>query len=157
MDRDVSAALGEFFSAQRSLNQLGVINSRDYIGDIGRYLCQAVYGMEVPKGRRQPAYDGTIDSSRVAVRINNCPTGTPVRVNEPLDFDELIVILGPHCFLRPDGVASDLIFYRFTPDEVRQRFKATDGGYVAGRPSFDRRYDRTLNMTAVGHLEIGED
>ena len=148
MDKDVLEALGRFFSAQRSLNQLGVINSRDYIGDIGRYLCQAVYGMEVAKGRPQPAYDGMIGPSRVAVRINNCPTGTPVRVNEPLDFDELIVILGPHCFLRPQGVASNLIFYRFTPDEVRQRFKATGGGYVARKPSFDRRYDRTLNITA---------
>jgi len=79
MDKDVSAALGEFFSGQKKLNQLGIIHSRDYIGDIGRYLCQQVYGMEVPGGRPQPGYDGTIGPSRVAVRINNCPTGTPVR------------------------------------------------------------------------------
>ena len=147
MDKDVSAALGEFFAGQRKLNQLGIIHSRDYIGDIGRYLCQQVYGMEVPGGRPQPGYDGTIGSSRIAVRINNCPTGTPVRVNEPLEFDELIVILGPHCFLRPEGVASDFIFYRFNPDEVRERFKATNGGYVGGRNAFDRGYDKTLNMT----------
>jgi len=147
MDRDVSAALGEFFSGQRKLNQLGVIHSRDYIGDIGRYLCQQVYGMEVPEGRREPGCDGTIGQSRVAVRINNCPVGTPVRVEEPLEFDELIVILGPNCFLRPQGVASDFIFYRLTPDEVRKRFKATRGGFVGGRPAFDRTYNRTLNMT----------
>ncbi|HEY91149.1 MAG TPA: hypothetical protein G4O07_04870 [Dehalococcoidia bacterium] len=148
MDKAVSEALGEFFSGQKKLNQLGVINSRDYIGDIGRYLCQQVYGMEVPRGRPQPGYDGTIGPSRVAVRMNNCPTGTPVRVNEPFEFDELIVVLGPNCFLRPDGVASDFIFYRFTPDETRERFKATNGGYIAGRQVFDRSYDKTLNIAA---------
>jgi len=148
MDKAVSEALGEFFSGQKKLNQLGVINSRDYIGDIGRYLCQQVYGMEVPRGRPQPGYDGTIGSSRVAVRMNNCPTGTPVRVNEPFEFDELIVVLGPNCFLRPDGVASDFIFYRFTPDATRERFKATNGAYIAGRQVFDRSYDKTLNIAA---------
>ena len=148
MDKDVSKALREFFSGQKKLNQLGVINSRDYIGDIGRYLCHVVFGMEVPKGRPQPGYDGTIGSSRVAVRMNNCPIGTPVRVNEPFEFDELIVILGPNCFLRPDGVASDSIFYRFTTDGTRERFKATNGVYIAGRQVFDRSYDRTLNIAS---------
>ena len=149
MDKAVSEALGEFFSGQKKLNQLGVISSRDYIGDIGRYLCRVVYGLEITKESRQQDYDGTIGTSRVAVRMNNCPTGTPVRVNEPFEFDELIVILGPNCFLRPDGVASDFIFYRFTPDETRERFKATSGAYIAGRQVFDRSYDKTLNMAAV--------
>jgi len=85
--------------------------------------------------------------SSVAVRLNNCPVGTPVRLAEPFDFDELIVVLGPNCFLRPEGVASDFIFYRFTPEEVRQRFKKTKSGYVGGGGVFDRTYDKVLNIT----------
>lgn len=149
MDQEVSQALGQFFSAQKRLNELGIIHSRDYIGDIGRHLCQLVYGMKVPKTRRPPSYDGTIGNSRVAVRINNCPIGTPVRLVEPLDFDELIVILGPNCFLRPAGVASDFIFYRFSPEEAQRRFKATSGGYVGGRNAFDRTYDKVLNLASA--------
>lgn len=153
MDSETQQALKQFFSAQKALNELGVITSRDYIGDVGRHLCREVYGLSLPKGRlpkgRRPAsHDGKIGRLRVAVRMNNCPTGTPVRVMEPLDFDELVVVLGPNCFLRPPGVASDFIFYRLKPDEVRERFKTTKGGYVGGREAFDRTYDRVLNLQA---------
>ena len=146
MDRDVSGALRDFFSGQKKLYQLGVVGSRDYLGDIGRYLCRTVYGMETPEGNVQSGCDGTIGTSRVTVKINNCPVGTPVRVNEPFDFDELIVILGPDCSLRPEGVASDFIFYRFSPEQARQRFAATSYGYEGGRQAFDRSYDRALNI-----------
>jgi hypothetical protein len=148
MEREVADSLKQFFSAQKSLNELGIIHSRDYIGDIGRYVCTLAYGLKVPKGRRPTGYDGKIGKSRIAVRLNNCPIGTPVRLMEPLDFDELIVVLGPNCLLRPEGVASDFIFYRFTPEEVRQRFKETESGYVGGRGAFDRTYDKALNLTA---------
>jgi len=49
MDQEAREALRQFFSAQTKLNQLGVIHSRDYIGDIGRYLCQVMYNLEIPK------------------------------------------------------------------------------------------------------------
>ncbi len=148
MDSETTVALARFFSAQKELNELGVINSRDYIGDIGRYLCREVYGMEAPKGRRPADYDGTIGESRILVRMNNCPTGTPVRVPDNEEYEELVVILGPNCFLRPPGVASDIIFYRFTRDEARARFKATASGYVGGRDAFDRSYDRVVNLVS---------
>jgi len=147
MEREVADSLKRFFSAQKGLSELGVIKSRDYVGDIGRYVCTLAYGLKVPKGRRPADYDGKIGKSRVAVRLNNCPIGTPVRLMEPLDFDELIVVLGPNCLLRPEGVASDFIFYRFTPEEVRRRFKKTRSGYMGGGDVFDRTYDKVLNIT----------
>jgi hypothetical protein len=147
MEREVADSLKQLFSAQKNLSELGVIKSRDYIDDIGRYLCTLTYGLKVPKGRRPDGYDGKIGKSRVAVRFNNCPVGRPVRLTEPFDFDELIVVLGPNCQLRPEGVASDFIFYRFTTGEVRQRFKRTRSGYVGGGDVFDRTYDKALNIT----------
>lgn len=147
MEREVSDSLKRFFSAQKDLSGLGVIKSRDYIGDIGRYVCTLVYGLKVSKGRKPTGYDGKIGRSRIAVRLNNCPVGSPVRLTEPLDFDEMIVVLGPNCLLRPEGVASDFIFYRFTPNEVRQRFRRTRSGYVGGGDVFDRTYDKALNIT----------
>ena len=149
MDNETSVALARFFSAQKRLNELDVTNSRDYIGDIGRYLCRELYGMESPRGQSPAGYDGTIGDSRVLVRPNNCPTGTPVRIPDSEDFDEVVVILGPNCFLRPSGVASDILFYRFTREEVQARFKATSGGYVGGRDAFDRTYDRVFNLASI--------
>ncbi len=148
MDSETTVVLTRFFSAQKELNELGVINSRDYIGDIGRYLCREIYRMEAPKGQSPAGYDGMIGDSRVLVRPNNCPTGTSVRIPDSEDFDEVVVILGPNCFLRPPGVASDIIFYRFTREEARARFKETSSGYVGGRDAFDRNYDRVLNLVS---------
>ena len=147
MDNEAEEALKQFFSAQKKLNQLGIIHSRDYIGDIGRYLCQAVYGMEPVKSPWQAGYDGTIDSSKVQVRINNCPHGTPVRLAEPAEYDEVIVVLGPNCFLRPENVDGDFIFYRFTREEALKRFKFLSGRYVGGRGTFSQGHDKVLNLT----------
>ena len=67
MEREVVESLKHFFSAQKSLGELGVIKSRDYIGDIGRYVCQLAYGLKVPKGRRLTGYDGKIGKSRIEI------------------------------------------------------------------------------------------
>jgi hypothetical protein len=147
MDNEAEEALKQFFSAQKELNQLGIIHSRDYIGDIGRYLCQAAYDLELPKSPRQADYDGMIGTSKVQVRINNCPIGTPVRLAEPAEYDELIVVLGPHCFLRPENVEGDFIFYRFTRDEALKKFKSSSGRYIGGRSTFSQGHDKVLNLT----------
>ena len=147
MNQETKEALKQFFSAQKKLNQLGVIQSRDYIGEIGRYLCQIVYNLELPKSRRQASYDGTIGSSKVQVRINNCPIGTPVRLAEPFEYDELIVVLGPNCFLRPQNIEDDFIFYRLTTEEAIKRFKTPSGKYIGGRSAFAQGHDKLLSLT----------
>jgi len=146
MDKETKEALRQFFSTQKKLNQLGIIHSRDYIGDIGRYLCQDAYGLELPKSPRQADYDGMIGTSKVQVRINNCPIGTPVRLAEPFECDELIVVLGPGCFLRPENVEGDFIFYRFTREEALNKFKASSSGYIGGRSTFSEGHDKVLSL-----------
>jgi hypothetical protein len=146
MDQETKRALRRFFSAQAKLAQLGVIHSRDYIGDIARYLCTMVYGLE-PRRSRQPAgYDGTIGTAKTRVQVNNCPTGTKVMLAEPLEFEQLVVVLGPNCALRPEGLEETFILYRFTRQEVIERFKTPGGRYVAGKKTFAQGYDRTLNL-----------
>jgi len=147
MDQEAKEALQQFFSAQTKLNQLGIIHSRDYIGDIGRYLCQAMYGLEPPKSPRQAGYDGTIGASKVQVRINNCPIGTPVRLDDTIEFDELIVVLGPNCKLRPENIEDDFVFYKFTREEALKTFKTSSGRYIGGRDTFSQGYDRVLSLT----------
>ena len=145
MDQEAKEAIKKFFSAQKKLNQLGIIHSRDYLGDISRYLCQTMYDLTSVEPR-QSGYDGMIDTSRVLVRYNNCPTGTPVRLSEPLGFDELIVVLGPNCFLRPDDIKDEIVFYRFTREEVLGKFRKANGSYIGGKPPFSHGYDRVLNL-----------
>ena len=147
MNRETKEALKQFFSAQKKLNQLGIIQSKEYLRDIGRYLCQVMYHLELPKSTRQAGYDGMIGTSKVHVRINNCPIGTPVRLSEPFDYDELIVVLGPNCFLRPENVEGDFIFYRFTREEALKKFKTSSGKYIGGRSAVSQGYDKVLSLT----------
>lgn len=147
MDNEAEEALKQFFSAQKRLNQLGIIHSRDYIGDIGRYLCHVTYDMELPKNPWQAGYDGTIGTSKVQVSINNCPHGTPVRLAEPAEYDEVIVVLCPNCFLRPENVDGDFIFYRFTREEALKKFKFSSGRHIGGRSTFAQGHDKVLNLT----------
>jgi hypothetical protein len=139
-------ALQQFFSAQMKLAQLGVIRSRDYIGDIARYLCNVVYDFQPRKSRQPAGYDGIIGTAKTRVQVNNCPTGTKVRVAEPLEFDQLVVVLGPNSALRPPDVRDAFLFYRFTREEVAEKFKTPGGHYIGGKQTFAQRYDRTLNL-----------
>jgi len=153
MNQETKEALKEFFSGQIRLNRLGIIQSRDYIGDIGKYLCTAMYDLELPKRGQQArqahyeGYDGMIGTSKIQVRINNCPLGTPIFLSEPFEFDEVIVVLGPNCKLRPDNIQDDFIFYRFNKEEALKRFKLPSGKYVGGKSLFSQGHDKVLNLT----------
>jgi len=153
MNQETEEALKEFFSAQKKLNQLGIIHSFDYLGDCARYLCQVMYGLELPKQARRAlqaqhdGYDGMIGTSKVQVRYNNCPDGVPVRLVEPFGFDELIVVLAPNCYLRPKEFQNEFVFYRFTKEEALKKFKKPGGKYIGGRTLFSKGYDKVLSLT----------
>jgi len=147
MNQETKVTLEQFFSATKKLNQLGIIRSRDYIGDIGKHLCKVMYNLELPKPGQQAQYDGTIDTSKIQVRVNNCPVGTPVRLDESMEFDEVIVVLAPNCKLRPENVQDDFIFYKFTREEALKKFKLSSGRYIGGRETFSQGYDKVLSLT----------
>jgi hypothetical protein len=146
MNQETVDALDKFFSAQKKLNELGIIRSRDYIGDVARYLCREVYNLEPSKGRRT-GHDGTIGDLKIRVAVNNCPIGTKVFLQEPFEFDELIVVLGPNCKLRPAHLEGDFLFYRYTKDETVSKFKTPKGNYIGGKDVFSEGHDRVLNLS----------
>ena len=153
MNQETKEALKDFFSAQIKLTQLGIIQSRDYIGDIGKYLCKVMYNLELPKRGWQArqahydGYDGMIGTSKIQVQVNNCPIGSPVTLDEPFEYDELIVVLAPNCKLRPENIHDDFIFYKFTRDEALKKFRLPNGKYIGGRSLFSQGHDKVLNLT----------
>jgi hypothetical protein len=146
MDEETKHALRGFLSTQAKLAQLGVIHSRDYIGDIARYVCAIVYDFEPKRSRHPAGYDGTIGTVRTRVQINNCPTGTKVMLAEPLEFEQLVVMLGPNSTLRPDGLEETFVLYKYTKKQVIERFKTPGGRYIAGKRVFAQGHDRTLSL-----------
>jgi hypothetical protein len=146
VDQETKRALQGFFGAQATLARLGVIHSRDYIGDIARYLCTVVYGLELRRSRQPAGYDGTIGAAKTRVLVNNCPTGTKVRLVEPFEFEQLVVVLGPNSALRPHGLEETFVFYLFARDEAIERFQTPGGHYIAGKTVFAQGHDRTLHL-----------
>ncbi len=147
MDEKVKSALRDFFAAQWKLHELGVIGSKHYIDDIAVYLCSRIYGMEpVGKGEKGLGYEGLIGTSRVAVRLTNCPTGTPVRIAAPVAFDELIVVLGPNSWMRPEGIDAEFITYRLGKEEVLDRFQESNGIYTGDAGILPAQPDKLVNL-----------
>jgi hypothetical protein len=147
MDDKIKLALRDFFAAQGKLHEFGVIGSKHYIDDIAVYLCSRIYGMEpVGKKGKDIGYEGLIGTSRVAVRLTNCPTGTPVRIAAPVAFDELIVVLGPNSWMRPEGIDGEFIFYRLRKDEVRDRFRESNGIYSGDTEILPAQPDKLLSL-----------
>jgi hypothetical protein len=147
MDENVRSALKSFFTAQGKLHELGVIGSKHYIDDIAVYLGSEVYGMEpVEKGQKSLGYEGLIGDSKVAVRLTNCPTGTPIRVPAPVAFDELIVVLGPNSWMRPEGIDGEFICYRLGKDDVLDRFKESNGMCLGDAEALPVEPDKVVSL-----------
>lgn len=144
MDQEERDALKEFFCGQKKLAQLGIIRSKNYIDDIAKHLCQVMYSLKPAGG--EAGYDGLLGTSKIKVGINNCPKATPVRLEEPIEFDELIVVLGPNSWLRPENIQDEFIFYKFSREEVLKKFKASRGKYIGGKDLFFQGYDKVLSL-----------
>jgi hypothetical protein len=147
MDEKVKSALRDFFAAQGKLHEFGVIGSKHYIDDIAVYLCSIIYGLDpVGKKGKDPGYEGLIGASRVAVRLTNCPTGTPVRIAAPVAFDELIIVLGPNSWMRPEGIDAEFICYRLGKDEVMERFRESNGMYLGDAGVLPEQPDKVVSL-----------
>ena len=147
MDENVKAALTDFFIAQGKLHEFGVIGSKHYIDDIAVYLGSELYGMEpVGKGKKGLGYEGLIGDSKVAVRLTNCPTGTPVRIPAPVAFDELIVLLGPKSWMRPKGIDAEFICYRLSKDDLLDRFRESNGMYLVDASALPAELDKVVSL-----------
>jgi hypothetical protein len=69
---------------------------------------------------------------------------------KPLEFEQLVVVLGPNSTLRPSGLEDAFILYRFTREEVIERFRTPGGRYIAGKKVFAHGYDQTLSLDLDG-------
>lgn len=119
MTTDQESALAAFFKAVDRLEEVGVIRSSRYLGDIGEFLCADALGTVLAEQLRLPGHDGVHDNKRVQIKFNNSPTGTNINVGNPEEYDELVVVIGPRSKLREsEHQPGEFRFYRFASAEV---------------------------------------
>jgi hypothetical protein len=125
------ALIKEYLACILKLRDAKIVRSGKILGDIGEWLCIQQFGLVPETSGRHPGYDGKIGNSRVQVKVHNSPEGTNLNVGNPENYDELIVILGPHSRLRIGHTKSSFNVYRFSSSNVTRLMKNESGFYCA--------------------------
>lgn len=140
MTPDQESALAAFFKAVDRLEEVGVIRSSRFLGDIGEFLCADAFGTVLVEELRLPGHDGVHDEKRVQIKFNNSPTGNNINVGNPEKYDELVVVIGPRSKLREsEHQPGEFRFYRFSSAEVTP--------WQTGRNNFYCAKERIANCT----------
>jgi hypothetical protein len=149
MTPEQEAAIARFFEAVDRLEDLKIIRSSRFLGDIGEFLCSDTFGTVLVDELRLPGHDGTHDGKRVQVKFNNSPTGNNINVGNPDKYEELIVVLGPKSKLREEDHGSgEFRFYRFESNEVRPWRTRGESYYCA-----KERIRNCTNKHAIGRRD----
>lgn len=133
MTPDQKSAIAQFFQAVERLEELGVIRSSRFLGDIGEFLCADTFGTVLVDELRLPGHDGIHEGKRVQVKFNNSHTGNNINVGSPEKYEEVVVVLGPKSKLREaDHRPGEFRFYRFASGEVKP-WRTTKGSYYCAK------------------------
>jgi len=119
MTEEQESAIAAFFESVARLEELQIIRSSRFLGDIGEFLCSKAFGTDLSPQLRQRGHDGMSGEDRVQIKFNNSTKGNNINVGNPKDYELLVVVIGPNSKLREeDHGPSDFRLYRYTKTEV---------------------------------------
>lgn len=127
--------LRNFFKAVQDLRESNIIRSDRYLGDIGEKICEVLYGIELNPSAREEGHDGVLNNEKYEIKFHNSPTRTNIYLGNPEKYNILLVVLGPHSLLRPDGHEESFLIYKITNEYVIENFKQ-ESGYCCGKGYF---------------------
>jgi hypothetical protein len=73
MNNETKQAISQFFDSIEKLKQLGVFRSDKYLGDLGEYISQYFYNIELAQSGRQLGHDGIDSEGFVQVKYFEKP------------------------------------------------------------------------------------
>jgi hypothetical protein len=144
MEAPILAAMSEFFDAVAKLRKLGVIRSDKYLGDLGEYIGQHFYEIQLAISGRQVGYDGIDKDGKVQVKYHGSPTRTNIDLGDPSKYDNLLVVLGPSSFLRSTANTEEFLVYRMSSAAATAHLNKKKGTYSCGKVPFARQPDKVL-------------
>ena len=119
MTPEQESAIAAFFESVSRLEELEIIRSSRFLGDIGEFMCSKAFGIELSSQLRQRGHDGISGKDRVQIKFNNSTKGNNINVGNPEDYEVLVVVIGPRSKLRErDHGPTEFRLYRYTRDEV---------------------------------------
>jgi hypothetical protein len=142
----IEKELVNFFKVVKLLRDNKIIRSDKYLGDIGEYICQKLYGIKLNDSGREKGYDGTINEKKYEIKFHNSLTRTNIYLGNPEIYDVLLVVLGPDSLLRPKNEQDDFLVYKMHKKYVKDNFKQKSG-YCCGKRYFaSTKVSKTYNL-----------
>lgn len=114
----------------RSFRDSEIIRSDRYLGDIGEYICQKLYGITLNKSGREKGYDGTLGIKKYKIKFHYSLTRTDIYLGNPEIYDVLLVVLGPDSLLRPKIEKEYFLIYKIIDTYVKNHFIQRSGFVV---------------------------
>lgn len=119
MTPEQESAIAAFFESVARLEELEIIRSSRFLGDIGEFMCSKAFGTELSPQLRQRGHDGMSGKDRVQIKFNNSTKGNNINVGNPAEYEILVVVIGPNSKLREkDHGPSEFRLYRYSRAEV---------------------------------------
>jgi hypothetical protein len=133
MTSEQEAAIAAFFESVARLEELKIVRSSRFLGDIGEFICSEAFEMDLAPQLRQRGHDGMSGSDRVQIKFNNSTKGNNINVGNPKDYEILVVVIGPRSKLREkDHEPSEFRLYRYTKAEVLS-WRGSSGSFYCAK------------------------
>ncbi|MEX8518861.1 MAG: hypothetical protein AB3X44_10135 [Leptothrix sp. (in: b-proteobacteria)] len=147
MENNHKNAINKFFLSLDELRNLGIVRFSVIFGDIGEFLCTKVFsGLSLEGRRTNHGYDATYEGQKVQIKFSNSSDAKNIDLGNPEKYDVLIVVLGKkstHIML--DDSNSDYLFYKYTSNEVKNKFK-TNGKFKLSKTKHFKKAEKHLSL-----------
>lgn len=126
-------AIHNFFKAVEKLQELGIVRSSKYLGDIGEFLASRSFSLKLTESQRQKHIDAQKKGKKYQIKFHNAQVGTNINIGDPTKYDFLIIVIGPKSKIREDDHnESEFRIYLFKKKEIMKwSNKSNKGIYVA--------------------------
>ncbi|MHB9955740.1 DUF6998 domain-containing protein [Vibrio campbellii] len=143
MTDDQLKAITEFFDIATKLEELEVIRSSRYLGDIGEFLCKEKFDIDLEEGLRSEGHDATDENGRIQIKFSNSVKGNNINVGVPTKYERLIIVVGPNSKLKEsDHSANEFRLYSF-PSSVVKTWKSPSGNYYCAKTKLKKCTDKS--------------
>jgi len=132
MTDDQLKAITDFFDIATRLEELEVIRSSRYLGDIGEFLCKEKFDIDLEEGLRSEGHDATDENGRIQIKFNNSTKGNNINVGNPTKYERLIIVVGPNSKLKEaEHLANEFRLYSFPSSTVKTWLSPSRNYYCA--------------------------
>ncbi|MCD9468559.1 hypothetical protein [Photobacterium iliopiscarium] len=148
LDNTCKKAIDDYFNAIDKLKKLGIVRSKNTVGDIGEFLCTVAYPeLRLDSKKTTEGYDAILDEKKIQIKYRNSQDGNNIDLGFPEKYNEIIVVLGIDSAHRMIGDSDeDFLFYRFTSQEVKDHMVMPSGKkYSLSKTKHIRPAEKTMS------------